>query len=237
VLINHRRALRVSIVLLVALIFMLIAVGRHPAVEAPKTTFPFVGNFDQTMDTWMDSIRNVVLSGAFRLLNILGGGIVTIPLRILVSVYLLIRRRFLAFWAFVLTWAASELLLTWLKIFFHRGRPRAPLVDVIGFSFPSGHAVAGAALAVALVLVAFSPGPKRLKWERIAVGFAFGMAFSRVYLSAHWFSDVVAGVLLGTGIALGAAALVTEIDTVLVRRGIVEPPPMPPGDPLDPALP
>ena len=236
-LINHRRALRVSIALLVGLAFMLIAVGRHPLTDAPTTTLAFVGEFDSTMNSWMEGIRNVVLSGVFRFLNILGGGIVTIPLRIVVTVLLLVRRRFLAFWAFVLTWAASELLLTWLKIFFHRGRPPLPLVEVVGHSFPSGHAVAGAALAVALVLVAFRPGPTRVKWERIAIVFAFVMAFSRVYLSAHWFSDVVAGVLLGAGIALGSAALVTEVDTLLVRRGVLHAPPEPPGDPLDPALP
>jgi membrane-associated phospholipid phosphatase len=225
------------VTLLAGLLFMLIAVGRHPYDDAPETTLAFIGNFDHSMYTWMDDIRNVVLTGLFRVLSVVGGGLVTIPLRILVSVYLLVRRRFLAFWAFVLTWAASELLLTWLKIYFHRGRPPHPLVEIVGNSFPSGHAVAGSALAVALVLVAFAPGPRRRKWELIAVGFSFVMAFSRVYLSAHWFSDVVAGVLLGAGIAIGSAALVIEIDAVLVRRGVVKPPPEPPGDPLDPVLP
>ena len=85
--------------------------------------------------------------------------------------------------------------------------------------------------------MAFDPGPRRRKWELIAVGFSFVMAFSRVYLSAHWFSDVVAGVLLGAGIAIGSAALVIEIDAMLVRRGVIKPPPEPPGDPLDPVLP
>lgn len=216
---------------------MLIAVGRHPYDDAPTTTLAFIGNFDHSMYTWMDDIRNVVLTGLFRVLSVVGGGLVTIPLRIGVSVWLLIRRRFLAFWAFVLTWAASELFLTWLKIYFHRGRPPHPLVETVGNSFPSGHAVAGSALAVALVLVAFPPGPRRRKWELIAVGFAFVMAFSRVYLSAHWFSDVVAGVLLGAGIAIGSAALVIEIDALMVRRGMIEAPPEPPGDPLDPVLP
>jgi membrane-associated phospholipid phosphatase len=226
-----------SVALLAGLVFMLIAVGRHPSIEAPRTTLAFVGDFDHSMNTWMDDIRNVAFSGVFRVLSVVGGGLITIPLRILVSVYLLIRRRFLAFWAFVLTWAASELLLTWLKVYFHRGRPPAQMVDIVGFSFPSGHAVAGSALAVALVLVVFAPGPRRRKWELIAVGFSFVMAFSRVYLSAHWFSDVVAGVLLGAGIAIGSAALVIEIDAVLVRRGVIKPPPEPPGDPLDPVLP
>jgi undecaprenyl-diphosphatase len=60
-------------------------------------------------------------------------------------------------------------------------------------------------------------GPRRRKWEAIAVVFAFVMAFSRVYLNAHWLSDVVAGVLLGTGVALGSAALATEVRDVAMR--------------------
>jgi len=91
-------------------------------------------------------------------------------------------------------------------------------VDVVGFSFPSGHAVAGAAIAVALVLVLLPPGPTRRQWELAAAAFAFVMAFSRVYLLAHWFTDVLAGVLLGTGIALGCAAFVTEIRDIALRR-------------------
>jgi membrane-associated phospholipid phosphatase len=88
----------------------------------------------------------------------------------------------------------------------------------VGFSFPSGHAVAGAATAVALVLVLLPAGPARRRWELAAVAFAFVMAMSRVYLQAHWFSDVVAGVLLGTGVALGTAGIVTEVRDVALRR-------------------
>jgi membrane-associated phospholipid phosphatase len=64
---------------------------------------------------------------------------------------------------------------------------------------------------VALVLAFFPPGRTRRRWELIALAFSFLMAVSRVYLAAHWFSDVVAGVLLGAGIAIGSAVLVMEI--------------------------
>lgn len=233
---DHRRAFRFSLGLLVCLVFMLVAVGRHPEELAPLTTLPFIGEFDATVERWADDVRVGVLTGFFTFLSLVGGGLVTIPLRILVAAWLLFRRRWVALSTFVLVWVASEALLTWLKIFFHRGRPPDPLVETNGFSFPSGHAVAGAALAVALVLVFFPPGPRRRKWELLAIGFTFVMALSRVYLSAHWFSDVVTGVLLGTGIALGSAALVTEVTNALSARGVIPRPETPPGDPLDPRL-
>jgi membrane-associated phospholipid phosphatase len=218
VLSNHRRAIGWSVVLLGATVFVFAAVGRHPPELAPTTTLPFVGEFDLSVFHWMDDIRNGVLTLLARFLNVLGGGIVTIPLRIAVTAWLLFRTRWRALATWVITWAAAELILSGAKTFFHRGRPPLPLVEVVGFSFPSGHAVAGAATAVALVLVVLSPGQARRRWELAAVAFAFVMAMSRVYLNAHWFSDVVAGVLLGAGVALGSAGVVTEIRDVALRR-------------------
>ena len=216
---NHRRAIGWSVVLLGAMVFVFAAVGRHPPQLAPKTTLPFVGEFDLSVFHWMDDIRNAVLTLPRALpQRPRVAALVTIPLRIAVTAWLLIRKRWRALATWVITWAAAELILTGAKTFFHRGRPPLPLVDVVGFSFPSGHAVAGAATAVALVLVLLPPGPARRRWELAAIGFAFVMAMSRVYLNAHWFSDVVAGVLLGAGVALGSAALVTEIRDVALRR-------------------
>jgi undecaprenyl-diphosphatase len=218
VLANHRRAIGWSAVLLGAMVFVFAAVGRHPPGLAPKTNLRFVGEFDLSVFHWMDDIRNGVLTLLARFLNVLGGGMVTIPLRVAVAAWLAFRRRWRAFATWVITWAAAELILSAAKAFFHRGRPPLPLVDLRGFSFPSGHAVAGAATAVALVLVLLAAGPARRRWEFVAIGFAFVMALSRVYLNAHWFSDVVAGVLLGAGVALGSAGLVTEVRDIALRR-------------------
>jgi len=219
VLTDHRRAIGWSAALLGATVVVFAAVGRHPETLAPTTTLPFVGDFDLMVFHWTDDVRNQVLTLLARFLNVLGGGLVTIPLRIGVSVWLIVRTRWRALAAWLLTWAVAELAIAGAKPFFHRGRPPDPLAEVVGFSFPSGHAVAGAATAVALVLVLLPAGPKRRRWELAAVAFAFVMALSRVYLQAHWFSDVVAGVLLGAGVALGSVGLVTEIrDVALSRR-------------------
>jgi membrane-associated phospholipid phosphatase len=218
VLTDHRRTLLYALALLVLMTLVFLGVGRHPPSATPETTFRPIGRLDLTTFHAMDDMRDVVLSGLARALNVVGGGLVTIPLRALVTLWLGIRRRWRAFAAWLLTWVTAEVVLTAAKGYFHRGRPPHPLVAISGYSFPSGHAVAAAATAVALVLVLVHPGQRRRKWEIVAVAFTFVMAFSRVYLDAHWLSDVVAGVLLGTAVALGSAALVTEIRDVAVRR-------------------
>ena len=44
-----------------------------------------------------------------------------------------------------------------------------------------------------------------------AAGFSILMALSRAYLGAHWLSDAIAGVLLGTSCALLAALVVSAL--------------------------
>jgi membrane-associated phospholipid phosphatase len=220
VLTDHRRTFWYSLALFAALAVVFVGVGRHPVDAAPATTFAPIGRLDLSVLRAMDDIRDTPLTWLARALNVIGGGIVTIPLRILVALWLSFRRRWRALGTWLLTWAAAEIILTLAKAFFHRGRPPGALVATVGYSFPSGHAVAAAATAVALVLVTMPSGPRRRKWEAAAIAWSFVMAFSRVYLHAHWLSDVVAGVLLGTAVALGSAALVTEIAHAGLRRRV-----------------
>jgi membrane-associated phospholipid phosphatase len=218
---NHRRALLYALALLVAMAAVFLAVGRHPGDPGTTTTLPFVGRFDQTVYNAMAHLRNTALTWVAKALNVIGGGIVTIPLRIAVALFIVIRRRWRALVAWLLTWTLAEVMLQAAKAWYARPRPPFPLVSTGGLSFPSGHAVAASATAVALVLIVLPAGSRRRKWELLTIGFSFVMAMSRVYLNAHWFSDVVAGVLLGTGVALGSAALVTEIRNVILRRRAV----------------
>jgi undecaprenyl-diphosphatase len=218
VLIDHRRTLWYAAALLLGMVLVFAAVGRHPADDPTATTLPFVGRFDLTVYRFTADIRSEPLTLLARVLNVVGGGIVTIPLRIVVALWLATRTRWRALATWLSAWAAAEVILASGKAFFARPRPPDPLVEVIRFSFPSGHAVAGAATAVALVLVLFPPGRARRHWELAAVAFAFVMASSRVYLHAHWFSDVVAGVLLGAGVALASAAICTEVRDIALRR-------------------
>jgi len=216
---EHRRALIWSGVLLVATVGMLLAVGKHPTAAAPETTWPLIGHIDQGVYDLVQRVRIAPAAWFAVLLGVIGSGFVTVPLRILASLYLAYRRWWPAFAAFVATWAVAEISLTLLKLWLRRGRPPDPLVATHGFSFPSGHSVAGASIAISLVLAFVNAGPGRRAGELGAGVFLVAMGLSRVVVNAHWLSDVVTGVLVGSAAAVLCAGLAAEVAQRLASRG------------------
>lgn len=96
-------------------------------------------------------------------------------------------------------------------------RPRPPLEWVVpgaasgGFAFPSGHATVAAAGYGAVALMLMAVVRRQLLRAMVVVGAALGIVtvgFSRLYLGAHWGSDVLAGWTLGlTWLAIVARSL------------------------------
>ncbi len=130
------------------------------------------------------------------------------PLRGVVTLVLAIRKRWVALAAWWMAILLSEPLIGSMKAAYGRPRPTESLVVEVTGSFPSGHAVAGAVVALSLVIVLVPRGPARRNLEMAAAAFAFLMAGTRVYLGAHWLTDVAGGVALGSACAIGGAAVV-----------------------------
>jgi len=82
------------------------------------------------------------------------------------------------------------------------GRPRPALWPSLApetsFSFPSGHAMGSAALALAVGLLLARSRWRGLAWV-LGPLLALGVGLSRMYLGVHYPSDVVAGWVASTG--------------------------------------
>ncbi|HVE53303.1 MAG TPA: phosphatase PAP2 family protein [Ramlibacter sp.] len=97
---------------------------------------------------------------------------------------------------------AGMLLNVGLKHAFARARPvlDEPLVHLTTYSFPSGHAVASTVFYGALCALVFIHSRRAAPRAAAAVGAAAMVLLvcaSRVYLGAHYLSDVVAGMAVG----------------------------------------
>jgi undecaprenyl-diphosphatase len=96
-----------------------------------------------------------------------------------------------------------------------RPRPDADsaIVEPSGFSFPSAHSASSVALYVMLALIAGSALRKRV-WGPVwvaAILMVAAIGISRVYLGAHYPTDVFAGWLIGGILVLGSWALCSRL--------------------------
>ncbi len=104
--------------------------------------------------------------------------------------------------AILITGGLSFLLSDLLKIIFHRERPIGSLIGPVQqFSYPSGHAMASIVfygLLTYLVSRSNMTKANKIGFSIFILSIALIIAFSRIYLQAHYASDVVAGLLIGT---------------------------------------
>ena len=91
------------------------------------------------------------------------------------------------------------------KLIVYRPRPSADLVNVFAqmssYAFPSGHVLMATTVFGFLAFLAFTllkPSPARTILIVTCVVLILLMGLSRIYLGAHWFSDVMGAYMLGS---------------------------------------
>lgn len=110
------------------------------------------------------------------------------------------RRDVPAFVALLGATAIDQVLKFGLKDLFGRARPGlfVEIPPLHSYSFPSGHAMAGVALygTIAVVVGRLAPAARApCAWAGAVIALLIGS--SRVYLGAHWFTDVLGGYAVG----------------------------------------
>ncbi len=201
---DPRRALIVAAALLAG--FLLLAVVVASDVASP----PFLQGLDDAWRrrvlAWPDWTRRLG-----ELFELLGSGVVMVPLRIGVALWLVVRRRRWDLAAWLLAWLLADLLTFALKPAIARARPTPTDLSNPFTSFPSAHAKTAAQVAIGVVLIATSPWRERRLGYTLALAWIVLMALSRTVVDHHWLSDVVAGSLLGAACAVGVAATTQRV--------------------------
>jgi membrane-associated phospholipid phosphatase len=163
----------------------------------------------------------------------IGSTLVVAPLFVVVEVLLLLssRRREALFLA--VATLGSVLLNASMKLFFQRPRPQLPWAQTpLDYSFPSGHTMNGLVFYLALALVIrVIAGPRvGVLAVALATTLAVLIGISRIYLGAHYFSDVAAGFLAGLAWLVIVSAAFDASDWFArrrTRRGGASPPGVP----------
>jgi undecaprenyl-diphosphatase len=154
----------------------------------------------------LKAISNPTLDRYVIGLTFLAQGQVTLPLLALVGGVLIYHGNAIAALILAIALGGSWLLNGTFKSFFRRQRPNlwASPNQLMDYSYPSGHAMS--AISFYGLLAANLTNYLNIPLVFTAILAAFitlGVGFSRVYLGAHWPTDVLSGWIAG-GIWLGA---------------------------------
>jgi membrane-associated phospholipid phosphatase len=198
-----------SVAVLAALAFGGLAwdvVGHHGlALSDPRVT------------AWVVAHRTGWLTGVFRVVTWLASIVVIVPVALITGLFFVLRRH--QWWPPVLlaaAIAAAAGLYTLIKALV--GRPRPPPAIWIGHfsgaAFPSGHSAQSVACYATLAVIL---GAGRSARAKAVLGIAATLVIlvvgaSRIYLGAHWLTDVLGGYALG-------AWLVTVVVIVRLTAG------------------
>jgi undecaprenyl-diphosphatase len=196
-----------------------VAVTTNPSLAFDASAFEAA---DDLRAPWLDKAAKVVTK--LGLIAIVGSAV-------LLAAWLLIRRRHGIRAVALVAGAALEWVSVWItKTLVDRPRPPEPLVHTAGASYPSAHAanaVGWLALAVALTVVI----PARAaRIAAIATGavLAVLVGLSRIYLRAHYASDVLAGEALAVAMytlaAIGTVLWRPRLDSAATRPATGSPP-------------
>jgi membrane-associated phospholipid phosphatase len=157
---------------------------------------------DAQLSTWLYARRSSFLTSLMLAATLLGSTGIALCISVAFGLYLLWRRRFFWFTVLVSSVAGGALLNRLLKYAFQRPRPHFddPILRLNSYSFPSGHTMMATVLYGVIAAYVFTKTPDR-RWRIVVIlsaSFLIALVgFSRIYLGAHYFSDVLGAMAEG----------------------------------------
>ena len=157
---------------------------------------------DDGITAWFQTHATPTLTTFWRTVSFFGSVIFVTAASAIVATIFAVRRSFYRLLSVALAVGGGAFLNLVLKHLFHRHRPvlENPLVTLSSFGFPSGHTM-GATIFYGVLALAL--GYSIQGWRRrilVASAAALVIALigaSRIYLGAHYFTDVIGAVAVG----------------------------------------
>ncbi len=164
---------------------------------------------DAAISAYLQTLRTEVVDWAMIAITMLGDSILLAAISLALIVSFLALRRWRLASSVAVAFIAASLFVPVMTTILHGARPTTLDDGVQVFSFPSGHATLSTTIFGISVLLLVHPLPfayRRIAYLTTAVIIAL-IALSRVYLLAHWPSDVLAGLLFGGSLVFAMAFL------------------------------
>jgi undecaprenyl-diphosphatase len=121
-------------------------------------------------------------------------------LSLFIIAFLVIKNYYHELLFYIVSYAGASVLFAVIKILVERTRPVLKIINEQGFSFPSGHSSMSMAIALACYFIFVNKVSSSLGRKLLLIFciiWPILIAFTRVYLNVHWFSDTLAGFSLG----------------------------------------
>ncbi len=174
---------------------------------------PFIARFDSIIQSIIFPLRAEAATPVFAFITDMSDTLVSVAIAAVFTVYLLIRIGKREAATYLSCIVVGEAIIAGVKFLVDRPRPIG--MNLIEFpsdaSFPSGHTFAAIAIVsfTLFVIIRTHPAiPKGVKVVLvvIAVLWPIFIAFTRIYLGAHWPTDILGSALIG---AIGYIPLAT----------------------------
>ncbi|MHD0397716.1 phosphatase PAP2 family protein [Staphylococcus simulans] len=195
------RAKRISLILVFTLIFSTIAMFHQSRV----------GNWiDTEVYDFIYASHSIITTSIFMGATWIGEVWSMICLSLCVVAFLLMRKMQIEALFFAIVMAISSISNPIIKNTIDRERPtQLRLVEIGGFSFPSGHAQGATSFFGSLIAISsqYLHGTPRTMMTTFCIFMIAMISMSRIYLGVHYPTDVIAGILVGLVCILSASLL------------------------------
>ena len=186
------KCLKLTITMLIS-VFILLMIGYDNIFQA----------FDLKIISCIQSLKNEYLTVFYKMITIIADTYQSAIITILIVAFLYIKKHYREALFLAITMSACGIAMPLLKNIFSRERPDFyRLIEISGYSFPSGHTTSATTMYLILAIVVLSIMNKLNKYFifSIAVIGIVIIGSSRIYLGVHYPTDVMAGICLGISI-------------------------------------